>query len=1060
MSDTLRSTSYAHVIDLICEGPIKGFTTATGTAGAPGSIYLDETVLATSAFSYNFEGVLWKQSYGHRDYSTLWQPSFSGFAETETINSVGVELKENVPIVRSITNTAVDAVKIVITVPALSRTDRDTGDIEGTSVSVRIQVQPSGGSWMPTTGDVIITGKSSSQYQRQTVINLKDFGLGPWSIRLIRMTDDSTSQYLQNKTYWANYTEIVDEKLFYPHSAMVAMSFDAEKFSSIPSRAYDIKGMKVLVPQSYDGETRTFYSTTWNGTFQAEKQWTDDPAWCFNDLLTNRRYGLGRYVGAGVDKWSLWQISRYCSERVPDGFGGTEPRFSCNIYLANRSEAYRVVQDMASIFNGMVFWASGSITAIQDAPADPVALYTPANVIDGTFTYAGSSAKARHTAALVTWNDPADLCRQKVEYVEDTEGVKRYGLIVTELAAIGCTSRGQAHRVGKWLLFSERLQTETVTFKAGLDTLYCRPGQVIKIADPARAGVRLGGRVISATTTTVTVDAPVTLQAGQSYTLAVMRSDLSVMEATVTGSAGTYTTLALGAALAEAPAPGAMWVLTSAAVDAQLFRVLSVTESEPGMYEVTAIEHNPSKYASIEQGLALQTRTISVLNAKPGAPTNLAVAEALYAKGAVLATRLDVSWTLPDGANGAVVSWRRADGSASPEVTVYEAGIEIDSAQEGQVYDLTVYAINPLGARSATAATLRHTVLGKLAKPSGVAGFVAARTGDQLAFTWRPISDLDAEMYEIRLGATWDTAVVVGSAPHPTNALTIRSPRGGTYLLKARDTSGGYSDTPAVVVAPDVLGINVVVSQDEGAASFPGARANTVMFAISGSPSWDTWATWGSGTTWDSSVMKQGITLTSGAPSGTYTSQPLDIGLVAYSLVALDTKIETLGAMYLPWSAYTAPWSTYTTPWQSADGATSAAFEVRTSLDGVSWTDWSTFLPGAFQFRFIQIRVTLAATDPGVRPFLTKLVINVDVPDRQISLADVAVPSTGKTITFTPAFVGLQTVQVTLQSAAPGDNATVTAKSPGAITVQIYNAAGAPVAGVLDIDVFGYGERY
>lgn len=1059
MSDTLRSKAFAHVIDLICEGPIYGLATAALPAGVGASIYLDETPLASSPTSYNFDGVQFKDSIGQRDYSTLWQPSFSGFAETESITNVGVELKENVPITRTITNTAVDAVKILVTCPALSRTDRDTGNLEGTTVSVRVQVQPAGGGWQ-NAGDIVISGTSSSQYQRQFTIYPPSYGAGPWSIRLIRMTNDSSSQYLQNKTYWGAFTEIVDEKLFYPHSAMIAMTFDSEKFSSIPSRAYDVKGLKVLLPQGYDGEARVFYGSSWNGTFQAERAWTDNPAWCFYDLLTNRRYGLGRYVGSGVDKWALWQIAKYCDERVPNGFGGTEPRFSCNLYLGSRAEAYKVVQDMASIFNGMVFWASGSITAIQDAPADPVALYTPANVVDGTFTYAGSSAKARHTAALVTWNDPADLCRQKVEYVEDTEGVKRYGLIVTELAAIGCTSRGQAHRVGKWLLFSERLQTETVTFRAGLDTLMCRPGQVIKIADPARAGVRLGGRVMSATTTAVTLDAPVTLVAGQTYTLSVMRSDLTVMDAPVTGTAGTYTTLALGTALAEAPAPGAMWVLTSAAVDAQLFRVLSVTETEPGLFDVTALEHDPSKYAAIEQGVALQTRNISVLKAKPSAPTNLAVLESLYAKGAVLATKLAISWTMPDGANAAAVSWRRAGGMASPEVTVYEAGIEIPDVQEGDVYDLTVYAINPLGARSATPATLSHTVLGKLAKPSGVSGFVVARTGDQLAFTWRPITDLDAELYEIRLGATWDTAVIVGSAPHPTNALTITSPRGGTYLLKARDTSGGYSDTPAVIVAPDVLGINVVVSQDEGAASFPGTRNSTVMFAIEGSPSWDTWATWDSTTTWGSSVAKQGLTLTPGATSGSYVSQPLDIGIVAYSLVALDTQIETLGAMYLPWSAYTAPWSTYTAPWQSAGGSTSASFEVRTSTDGAVWTDWATFLPGAFQFRLIQIRVTLGTTDPAVRPFMTKLVINVDVPDRQISLADVAVPSTGKTVTFTPAFVGIQTVQVTLQSAAPGDNATVTAKSPGAITVQVYNAAGAPVAGVLDIDVFGYGERY
>lgn len=1053
MSDTLRSTSYMRIIDLLCEGPIEGLATASLQ-----SVLLDETPMQAADGTINHQGVSTTFAWGLSTVGPL-HPAMVGMNSTDSLQSVGVELKENVPIVRTISNTAVDAVRIVITVPSLSRTDRATGDIEGTSVSIRVQVQPSGGTWMPTDGDIIIRGRTQSQYQRQKTISLADFGPGPWSIRMIRMTDDSDSAYLQNKTYWSGYTEIIDEKLYFPWSVMCSMSIDAEKFSSVPSRAWVVKGLKVQIPSNYNPVTRV-YTGTWDGTFKPAKAWTDNPAWCLYDLLTSKRYGLGRFVGSGVDKWSLYQIGRYCDGLVPDGFGGTEPRFRCNIALTSRAEAYRVVQDMASIFQGMVFWASGTITATQDAPADPVALYTPANVIDGAFTYSGSSAKARHTAALVTWNDPADLHRQKVEYVEDPAGIARYGLIITELAAVGCTSRGQAHRVGKWLLYSERMQSETVSFKAGLDTLYCRPGQVIKVADPARAGVRLGGRVISATTTSVQLDAPVTLEPGSTYTLSVMRSDLTVMSSTVTTASSTVSTVTVAPALAEAPAPGAIWVLASASVDAQLFRVLSVAETDPGIFEVTALAHEPTKYASVEQGVKLQTRSISALRAIPQAPLNLVVTEALYARGAVLATRLDVSWTLPDGANAALVSWRRSDGASSPESQVYEAGIEIDAAQEGQTYVFTVYAINPLGVRSVEAATVTHTVQGKLAPPSGVSGFVVARTKDQLSFTWRPITDLDADLYEIRLGESWDTAVIVGSAPHPTNALQITSPRGGTYMIKARDTSGGYSTVPSIVVAPDILGINVVVTQDEASSGFPGARVDTTTYSIAGTPAWDGLATWGSTTTWDANVIKTGLTLTAGATAGTYTSQPLDIGIEAYTLISLDALTETLGAMSLPWDAYTAPWSAYTAPWAAAGGTITAAYEVRTTTDGLTWTPWSVFLPGVYSFRLIQVRVTLGTTDPAVRPFLTKLTLNVDVPDRRISLADVAVPSTGKVITFTPAFVDVQTVQVTLQDASPGDNATVTSKSPGSIAVQIYNAAGAPVAGVLDIDVFGYGERY
>lgn len=1040
--ESLRSTSYARGIDLLCEGPIRGLVDLA-------QVYFEETPLKNPDGTYNFQGVKLYFTDGAIDQGYL-----GGFTATESLTSIGLEVKEATPIVRSVSNLSADAVSIIITVPQLTRTDRDTGDVVGTSVRLQVHIQPSGGTWQ-LAGDISIVGKTSSQYQREARCELP--GTGPWNVRVTRLTPDSTDQYRQNKTYWASMTEIMDEKLNYPHSALAAWQIDAQQVPNIPRRAYRIKGLKVKVPTNYDPDSRV-YGSTWDGTFKT--MWTDNPAWCFYDLLTNPRYGLGKYVGNNVDKWALYQIGKYCDELVPDGFGGTEPRFRCNLFLSSRAEAYKVVQDFAALFNGMVFWASGSITAIQDAPGDPVALYAPANVIDGSFTYSGTSAKARHTAALITWNDPDDLHRPKVEYVEDTEGVQRYGLIPTELAAIGCSSRGQAHRVGKWLLFSERLQTEVVTFKVGLDSLFCRPGQVIKVADPARAGVRYGGRIKAATTTVVTIDAPVTLQAGQTYTLSCLRADLSVMESTVTTAASTTATLTVSPALPEAPAAGSMWVLASASVQAQLFRVLSVAEVEPGKFDITALAHDPSKYAAIEQGLKLQTRSISVLKAKPDAPTNLVVSEALYARGSVLATRLDVSWTAPAGANAFAVTWRRTDGTVSPERIVYDSSVEIDGAQEGQVYGIDVYAINPLGARSTSAASVSHTVLGKLAKPSGVAGFVVARTKDQLAFSWRPISDLDAELYEIRLGATWDTAVVVGSAPHPTNALTITSPRGGTYLIKARDTSGGYSDTAAVVVAPDVLGINVVVSQDEGQAGFLGVRDNTTLLSVSGTPSWDAIPSWGAWTSWDTSVLKSGLTLVSGATSGTYVTQTMDLGIVAYSLVALDVTVETMGTMYLPWASYTAPWSSYTGPWQAESGTVSSAFEVRTSLDGLVWTPWSTFLPGAYQFRFIEFRLTLGTSDPGVRPFVTKLMINIDVPDRQLSFADVVVPDTGKTLTFSPAFVGVSTVQITLQSANPGDNATVTGKSADAVTVQIYNSAGVPVAGMLDIDVFGYGERY
>ena len=1160
-SDTLQSTSFARIIDLVSEGEIEGLV-----AGAQ-SIYLDGTPVQAANGTMNFSGVKFVARTGLPN-----QGYIPGFPATENTTPVNVELKENVPAVRTVTDDDVDSVLAIVSVPALSRTDRDDGDVVATSVRLRVEVQVGAGSWVQvsaggtdtvplkttasgvgTTGydnvsratvvataslasgdnpyvtltlrrrplsggawttieareamidaptsfeqtmtagawewsvlvaeiggsgsvytlrlsgtflsatpDMTITGKTSSKYQR--AVSIAKPGTAPWSVRITRLTDDSDSEYLQNRTFWDSYVEVIDERLRMPHSALMALTIDARQIGNIPTRGYDMRLLKVKVPSNYNGRTRT-YTGSWDGTFKAAKEWTDDPAWCFYDLCTNPRYGLGAFLGTGVDKWALYQISQYCNELVPNGFGGTERRFSCNVYIASRAEAFKVINDMASIFRAMVYWSSGSLTLTQDAPGDPVAHYAPANVIDGVFNYSGSSLKQRHTVALVTWNDPADLYRQKVEYVPDDAGIKLYGIVETQVAAFGCTSRGQAHRLGRAILLSERLLSELVTFRTGLEGVLARPGQVIQIADPLRAGVRYGGRLLAATTASVTIDAPVDLVAGRTYTFYCYDDQGAVQEATVTTGAGTgVSTLALSPALAVAPAVGSMWVMSCNEVQTQLFRVLAATEVDRGTVEISAIQHNPTKFDAIDLGLTLQPRDVSDLNAKPDALQNLAVSEVLYARGQQLATRLDVSWSLPAGANAAAVSWRRSDGASSPEQLVYEAGLEVDGAQEGQVYTFTAYAVNPLGARSAEAATYTYTVLGKGAPPANVQGFVVARFGDTLNFGWRPVADLDCARYEVRRGDVWETGVIVGSSTHPTNVLGVTAPRGGTFMIKAIDTSGVESATAAYVIAADASGINVVVSYDDAAAGFPGTYDNTALMTRSGSPSWaGTPGAWEDAATWDAMTVVRGVVLNGGVTSGTYTTLAVDVGYIASSVVSISSVVQTLGPLSNPWNTYTSPWSSYTAPawvWRPESTVVGASYEVRTSEDGLTWTEWATFTPGLYRFRYLQARVTLSTSDLNFRPFMTALDLLIDVPDRVEHFADVAVPSAGATLTFTPAFVGVQTIQVTLQSAAAGDTVKVTSKTTGSVTLQVLDGTGAPKAGLLDVDVFGYGERF
>ena len=1069
-SDSLRSKAFARVLDLISEGEIEGLVD-----GAK-SIYLDDTPLQNADGTFNFRDASWESRNG-----TQTQSYIPGFPSVESTNTVGVEVKAAASVTRQFTNPNLNALRVTVGVPALTNTDSSTGSVYGTTVSIAIDVQTAGGGFVrqDLNGAEVITGKTSSRYQRSYRIPLT--GTGPWDVRVVRLTPDSTTDLLQNKTFWDSVTEIVDTKLRYPNSALVGINIDASQFSNIPTRSYDVKLLRVRVPVNYDPETRS-YTGSWDGTFKIA--WTDNPAWCFYDLVTTQRYGLGEFIGeAQVDKWALYAIGQYCDELVPDGFGGMEPRFTCNIYMQTRAEAYRVVNDFASIFRGMVFWATGAITAVQDSPADAAYLYTAANVVDGMFTYSGASAKARHTVALVTWNDPDDGYRQKVEYVEDAAGIARYGVITTELAAMGCTSRGQANRAGRWLLYSERLETETVAFKAGVEGMICRPGQVIKVADPSRAGVRRGGRLIAAAVDQVTLDAAVTLTAGEVYTLATIKADGTVQEATVVHSGGSLTVLPLSPSFGEAPAVGSVWMLSSVSVEPQTFRVISVIENEKHEFEITALAHDPSKYDAIEQGLVLQPRSISVLTGKPPAPQGLVLSDTLYASGNGLKSKLLASWQPVAGAKQYVLTYQEAGGNVSPEIVVTTPSVEIPDVSEGVAYTVTVLAVSAINVRGQLA-TASRTVLGKVGPPANVQNFYVVRNGDLLNFTWLHVPDADRDRYEIRQGQVWGTATEIGATS--SNSFSFTSQRGGTFLIKAVDTSGNYSVSEAAVIAPDLTGINVVLDYNDSVAGFTGTHDNTASLGLNRPLQWFKMPTWDLSGQWDDEAFVGSVTLLdtgttwadltdpwdayaepwlfTGEPvtAGTYTTQPIDIGYVATCVLSLEAGVETLSNGATTWADFTQPWSAYGPPdwsWQGLVGAISAAFEVSTSEDGVTWSNWQPFILGAYSFRYVRLRVNLGTVDPNYRPYLTTLILHIDVPDRVEHFEDVAVPPAGVTILFSPAFVGVRTVQATLQSAVSGDRFTVTGKTDSQVTINVYDSAGAAKAGVVDVDVFGFGVK-
>ena len=822
--DSLRSKAYARVMDLISEGEIEGLVDGLK------SVYLDDTPIQNADGSFNFTGLTLETRPG-----TQQQGYVPGFSSVENEVAVGVEVKASQSVVRSITDPDVDAVRVKISLPQLTDQDTTNGDLNGSSVTFAIDLQSNGGGFVEVVNDTI-SGKTTTRYQRGYYVPLT--GSGPWEIRVRRITADSTSSAVQNKTFLESYTEVIESKLRYPNSALVALRVDASQFSSIPRRSYDMKLLRVRVPTNYEPTTRA-YSGIWDGTFKIA--WTDNPAWCFYDLVTSTRYGLGSYIPeAQVDKWALYRVAQYCDQLVPNGLGGSEPRFTCNLYLQTREQAYKVVQDMASIFRGMVYWSGGAITVTQDAPVDPVYQFAPANVIDGEFAYQGSSAKARHTVALVTWNDPDDFYRQKVEYVEDAAGIARYGIVQTEVVALGCTSRGQAHRVGKWLLYSEQSESEIVTFRTGLEGAVVRPGDVIKVADPVRGGMRLGGRIAGATSSSVTLDQDV--PADLVWRLSVITPGGKVEERNVGLVAGRVVNLTIP--FSEAPQVGAIWVLASTVVEPQLFRVVSIAETDPGVHEVTALAHNQSKYDAIEQGLALQPRSITVLSDMPAAPTGLAMTESLYRVKDQAQVLVQISWTEVQTAIAYRVTYRVNGGNFTSLPLTSANYAEIRNAQEGD-YEFQVRAIG-VTRKESTPATLTAIVQGKLLPPSDVTGFIVQRRVTDLLLTWDELTDADLAGYEVRVGPSWDRGTLVGRTDG--TQLVHDQSQSGTYYyhIRAYDTSGKYSanvTTHELALAAPAAVRQFDVVQSANRLEFrwlPNAEPEVVAYELREGTAWDT----------------------------------------------------------------------------------------------------------------------------------------------------------------------------------------------------------------------------
>ncbi|QZI77194.1 DUF1983 domain-containing protein [Pasteurella multocida] len=582
-----QSKQFVSIVEIVSEGQIKGLVDGVK------SVYLNNTPLQASDDSYNFKNVEAQGRIGTQDQEVM-----EGFNTSEKEIAVSTQVKKLTPITRTITDRKVSRLRLTLGVQSLFH-QNDKGDVYGSKVDFTV-----------TIGErshlVSISGKYSSQYLKQ--VEFGDLPPVPFQVKVERVNADSKSQRLQNNTIWASYTEIIETQFAYPNTAILGIRFDSEYFSSIPNRTYEIYGIEMKVPSNYDPFERT-YTGFWDGTFKIA--WTNNPAWILYDLMTNKRYGLGWRLGEfNVDKWALYQAAQYCDQMVPDGFGGQEPRFTCNAWLTDQRKAYDVINDICSIFRAMPVWNGREFTVVMDRPADPVWTYTNANVISGEFSYQYSAQKARHNEIHIEYIDADDSYERKIEVVSDDDLIRRHGLNVKKVTAFACTSRGQAFRTGKWILETERLETKTVTFAVGAEGLMHIPGDIIRVADCDYADTNIGGRVLDINGNKVTLDREIEIN-GNSH-LTYIDGEAKHKDIRIVSKNGKEVMLeSEPVGLAEL----GVWSLTTQEINVQLFRALTINEEEQGQYTIVALQHEPQKEAIVDNGAVFEPRETTLSTA-------------------------------------------------------------------------------------------------------------------------------------------------------------------------------------------------------------------------------------------------------------------------------------------------------------------------------------------------------------------------------------------------------------------------------------------------------------
>lgn len=966
--NTLLTRSQARFLELLGEGPIGGLVNGFE------SMYFGDTPVQASDGTFNFEGITVYERIGEPD-----QAPIPGFDEVESEVPVGVEVLFGVPVVRTIGDSDVDAVRVKIQFPGLTSTDKENGDLHGATVEFRIERRIDGGGW-ELVHDISITDKATSVAELGWRVTKPEGATGDWDVRVERVTEDSDDSALNNKISFSAFTQLTEARLYYPYSAMLGIEIDAEQFgSSVPSRKYDVWGhMGVPIPANYDPILRTYSTEIWDG--EMTTNWTNNPVWLVYLLLQDKRFGLGHFMSEAALsslKWDLYEIGKYCDELVSDGRGGVEPRFSANGVIDKQYDAMTLLNSLASVFRGMIYWGAGAVKVGSDRPGEPIRLVNRSNVVGGNFERPGTRLRDKSTVVRVSYNDPDDGYRQAIEVVENAALIRRHGYRAADVSGFLCTSRAQARRVGEWILHSQNL--EPVIFQCGRDMLDVRPGDILKISDPEEIGARWGGRIVSATVSEIEIDAPVDLAFGVTYFVQVRLPDGSLVSSELSNDGGPAQFLELVTDFEVAPVAAAAWVMWSDEVEPELVRVLTVTEEDAkgGVYQFDCLTHNPSIYDAVDNGALFEVPKTSLIPVGPlPSVTDLSLEEYLFKNGPSAAGAVTISWLgvrNDPRVSSYLVEVARPNENFKAVGQVRGTSVDLRDVSRG-VYRFRVAAVNQTGGRGAWV-VIEKDLYGLAAAPATITGLKISKMGGLAVLSWAAHIDLDVLHGGNILIRHSSSGLGVGSSIGVGNPLpggdtqAVVPLQAGTYYLQARD-SGGRLSAVAAEIATDAASVIPYSNLDfvQAEPSWSGVLDGTIaagddlltMTVATGNPDPD-----------ELSIALGSYTMAAGLDLGSVKSVRLSAVLSVYGTTGTDL-ISTRAGVVSDWASFAG----------EVSGGFDGRVEIRLTNDDPSgspvWGAWQELLVSEYEMRALEARLILQIDEEDVAVSVQKFQVHAD----------------------------------------------------------------------------------